>query len=142
MPCVTDADCNDNLFCDGVETCVAGLCAPGVPPLNCNDGTPAPTTSATRRPRPASTSSTTTTAPTASSATARRSATRETVAHDRVRGRRAASCNDAVPCTADACNEALKKCDHIPNNIACTDGIFCKRREVCDPVMGCVPACR
>jgi len=35
--CSVDSDCNDPAFCNGVETCVAGVCVPGVPP-NTDDG--------------------------------------------------------------------------------------------------------
>lgn len=31
--CANDADCNNLLYCDGVETCVNGTCANGAPPL-------------------------------------------------------------------------------------------------------------
>jgi len=34
--CVRDADCNDSNRCNGVERCLAGTCAPGLP-LTCND---------------------------------------------------------------------------------------------------------
>ena len=35
--CVADADCNDGNTCNGAETCVAGDCVAGSPPV-CNDG--------------------------------------------------------------------------------------------------------
>ena len=35
--CVQDADCDDGDVCNGLETCVAGVCQPG-PPLVCDDG--------------------------------------------------------------------------------------------------------
>jgi subtilisin-like proprotein convertase family protein len=35
--CTTDAECNDGNACNGVETCVASTCTPGVP-VDCNDG--------------------------------------------------------------------------------------------------------
>jgi subtilisin-like proprotein convertase family protein len=35
--CNTDADCQDGNLCNGVETCVLGVCAPGTP-VNCDDG--------------------------------------------------------------------------------------------------------
>jgi len=34
--CTTDADCDDGLYCNGAETCVAGVCQAGTPP--CDDG--------------------------------------------------------------------------------------------------------
>jgi hypothetical protein len=47
------------------------------------------------------------------------------------------NCADAVPCTADLCNETTDQCDHTPNNGACTDGQFCNGTETCDPSTGC-----
>ncbi|MDX1776637.1 MAG: hypothetical protein R3297_08640, partial [Desulfobulbales bacterium] len=35
--CLEDADCDDLLFCTGVETCVDGVCVAGTP-VDCNDG--------------------------------------------------------------------------------------------------------
>jgi hypothetical protein len=43
QPCSTDVDCDNGLFCDGVEICVGGSCGSGVspctPPDVCNDVT-------------------------------------------------------------------------------------------------------
>ncbi len=35
--CDSDDDCDDGVFCNGLEECVAGACAPGAPP-SCDDG--------------------------------------------------------------------------------------------------------
>ena len=35
--CIEDDDCDDNNVCNGLETCVAGLCQAGTP-LDCDDG--------------------------------------------------------------------------------------------------------
>jgi len=35
--CTSDMQCSDGVFCNGPETCVAGACAPGTPPV-CDDG--------------------------------------------------------------------------------------------------------
>ena len=35
--CTDDGDCDDGLYCNGVETCVDGACQPGTP-INCDDG--------------------------------------------------------------------------------------------------------
>ena len=32
--CVNDADCDDGAFCNGSETCAAGVCEPGDPPCD------------------------------------------------------------------------------------------------------------
>ncbi|MFO0648087.1 MAG: hypothetical protein U0326_17745 [Polyangiales bacterium] len=37
--CRTDADCNNRLFCDGVERCQSGTCAAGTP-MDCRDSDP------------------------------------------------------------------------------------------------------
>ncbi|MCO6435780.1 MAG: hypothetical protein J5J06_01680 [Phycisphaerae bacterium] len=47
-------------------------------------------------------------------------------------------CTDAIPCTADSCNESLDQCDHTPNDFACDDFQFCNGSEVCDPLQGCI----
>lgn len=44
-PCSAAGSCNDGLFCNGVETCAAGNCAPG--PAACNDGNPCTSDSCT-----------------------------------------------------------------------------------------------
>jgi hypothetical protein len=58
-PCVTNADCADTNFCTQNEQCVAGVCQ--VTPVNCDDGNPCTTDSATVG-RAASTTTSVTTA--------------------------------------------------------------------------------
>ena len=39
-PCTVDADCDDGIFCNGTETCVASVCQPGTDPcapLGCDE---------------------------------------------------------------------------------------------------------
>ena len=36
--CANNADCNNGLYCDGVETCVAGQCFAATRPVDCDDG--------------------------------------------------------------------------------------------------------
>ncbi|MGD2109260.1 MAG: DUF4114 domain-containing protein, partial [Phycisphaerae bacterium] len=36
VDCVTDAECDDESYCNGVEVCVDGACVPG-PPVDCDD---------------------------------------------------------------------------------------------------------
>jgi hypothetical protein len=49
----------------------------------------------------------------------------------------AVRCDDGVACTIDQCNEAMRRCDNLPENRLCDDGQFCNGREVCNPTMGC-----
>lgn len=39
LECRTDADCQDDVFCNGLEACVDGMCVPGMVPA-CDDGVP------------------------------------------------------------------------------------------------------
>lgn len=49
----------------------------------------------------------------------------------------APNCADAVACTSDSCNEATDSCDHIANNAACSNGLFCDGNETCNATLGC-----
>ncbi len=46
------------------------------------------------------------------------------------------SCWDGIPCTDDSCNEALGVCDHVANDVLCSDGLFCSGIEICDLALG------
>lgn len=50
----------------------------------------------------------------------------------------APNCADAVACTSDSCNEGTDSCDHIPNNAACSNGLFCDGNETCNATLGCL----
>jgi hypothetical protein len=47
------------------------------------------------------------------------------------------NCADAITCTVDSCNEGTDSCDHVPNNAACDDGLFCNGAETCNVSSGC-----
>ena len=49
-------------------------------------------------------------------------------------------CDDAVGCTIDGCDEALRTCVNAPNPAVCDDGITCNGIEVCDLVLDCQPS--
>ncbi len=48
------------------------------------------------------------------------------------------ACDDGVACTTDTCVEATGGCDHVPDDAACHNGIFCDGVEVCDAALGCL----
>jgi hypothetical protein len=54
-------------------------------------------------------------------------------------------CDDSVSCTQDSCNETTNQCDNVPDDDPCGDDVFCNGEEVCDPMAGCTdgddPAC-
>ena len=47
------------------------------------------------------------------------------------------TCDDGVACTVDSCNETGNRCDHTPNDPACSDANLCNGVETCDEVSGC-----
>ena len=46
-------------------------------------------------------------------------------------------CNDGVDCTFDTCNLALRRCQNVPDDSRCQNGIFCDGIETCDTSLGC-----
>jgi Putative metal-binding motif len=46
-------------------------------------------------------------------------------------------CNDGVECTFDTCNVALRRCQNVPDDSRCQNGVFCDGVEVCDASLGC-----
>lgn len=55
------------------------------------------------------------------------------------------ACDDEVSCTVDACNEDQGACDHVADDSACDNGLFCDGAERCDAALGCAggePPCR
>ena len=46
-------------------------------------------------------------------------------------------CDDAIPCTADRCDQDLQRCRHEPDDTICADKYYCNGDEVCDPKLGC-----
>lgn len=50
-----------------------------------------------------------------------------------------AQCNDDIACTYDSCDQAIGRCQNVPDDSLCQDGIYCDGMEVCVPVHGCEP---
>jgi hypothetical protein len=47
------------------------------------------------------------------------------------------NCNDNVDCTADSCDNQTEQCLHDANDGDCDDGQLCNGAETCDPLAGC-----
>jgi hypothetical protein len=45
--------------------------------------------------------------------------------------------DDGVSCTVDSCDEATDTIVHAPQDLLCTDGLFCNGVETCDALLGC-----
>ncbi|MGB0716135.1 MAG: M6 family metalloprotease domain-containing protein [Phycisphaerae bacterium] len=130
--CINDSECDDGLFCNGAETCVAGACIAGTAP-DCNDNVDCTTDTCNEN-----TDSCDNTVDNAACDDGLFCNGVETC--DAVNGCQAGTpidCNDDVDCTTDACNEDTDSCDNTVDNAACDDGLFCNGVETCDAVNGC-----
>lgn len=112
--CSTDPDCADGVFCNGVETCLGGICQPGGPPClpgatcdEVNDSCPAPCTTPAQ-------------------------------CADGLFCNGTEVCSGgfcgagAPPCVApNVCDEAGDRCVRCLVDADCNDGLFCNGSEVC-----------
>lgn len=130
-----DARCDDGRFCNGAEQCDVGLgCQPGTPP-SCDDGVAC-------------------TVDRCDATADRCENTPDDVRCDDglfcdgvercdaqlgCQSGTAMSCDDAVACTVDRCDERSRQCTHAADNTACDDGAFCNGQETCDVLHGCAP---
>ena len=125
--------CSDGLFCNGAETCDATLGCRAGTPVSCGDAV-------------ACTADSCNETTDACDHVANNSLCSDGLfcngaeTCDATLGCRAGtpvSCGDAVACTADSCNETTDACDHVANNSACSDGLFCNGSEICNATLGC-----
>ncbi len=133
--CLADVDCNNGVFCDGQETCntSTGNCLAGTAVI-CDDGVSCTTDSCNE-----SSDSCDNLPSNASCDNGLFCDGAETCsATAGCQAGTAPNCGDAVGCTGDSCNEATDSCDHVPDNGACGDGLFCNGVEICDASAGCL----
>ncbi len=119
-----DAMCNNNLFCDGNETCDAeGGCLAGPAPCTelCNETIDACVTCLLDAH--------------CTDGLFCNGAERCT-AGDCVPGDMP-NCDDGLACSDDWCNEQLDECQHQLMHASCDDGLYCNGVELCSPE-GCV----
>ena len=130
--CVVDADCDDALFCNGAETCAAGVCQAGTAP-DCSDGVGCTTDSCNEGTDSCNHAPNDSLcdnglfcdgAETCDAVTDCQPGTPP-------------NCSDGVGCTTDSCNEGTDSCNHTPNNALCDNGLFCDGAETCDAVTDC-----
>jgi len=127
-----DMTCDDLLPCNGVETCVDGVCMPGIAVL-CDDGVGC-------------------TVDACDEDTAECFFIPQNSACDDglycnggelcdatldCQAGTAIACNDGVDCTDDTCDEDADACAYAPNDGACDNMMFCDGAETCDPIAGC-----
>ena len=129
--CQSNAACSDGVFCNGAETCVGGVCAPGAPP-SCDDGISCTADACDEAVKSCS--------HTPNDAVCNNGIVCDGVeVCDALLGcvsTGAPSCSDSVACTDDFCDLASDSCKHVPNDTTCSDGLYCNGSESCDPVTG------
>lgn len=123
--CTTNADCDDQDACNGLETCDQGHCSPGVPP-NCDDGNACtidchPSIGCVQLPK--------------ADGTACDDGDECTRSDQCLSGICTAgpprTCNDGNDCTTDSCDPA-KGCVHDAlTGLACADGNACTQGDAC-----------
>lgn len=131
--CSQNSDCDDGLFCNGVESCVGGVCRGGQPPA-CDDGIPCTlnecdeaTHSCFFKPKNALCDN-------------GRFCDGYEIC-DRLLGclpGTPPNCDDGVACTVDTCSDAKGVCIHTPDDSFCNDHLFCNGVEYCNRDRGCL----
>jgi hypothetical protein len=137
VPVVNGVPCSDGDACDGLETCLGGICAPGTP-LDCNDGNACTVdgcsalAGCTQQPTPGCCASDADCADVSACTVNERCVANACASDPR-------PCDDGNPCTADACNPA-SGCvfTPVPNGQSCSDLDFCNGMETCQSGT-CVP---
>jgi subtilisin family serine protease len=118
--CSSDAQCNDNLYCNGTETCVQGSCQPGTAP-SCNDNVSCTVDSCNEANDNCS------------------YAANDAACSDGLFCTGGEVCNVTTgcqpgsdPCQGQSCNEANDTCGNsCSSNAQCDDGQFCNGQETC-----------
>ncbi len=137
--CVTHTDCDNLVYCDGVETCAAGKCVAGTPIVCPGDGktcTAEVCDNATKSCKTVlqdgqcSDSLFCTGTEKCDPSAAGADPTTGCVAGTPV------ACSDGISCTVDTCSNSLAKCVFTPNNTLCNNTIYCDGVEICEPSSG------
>ena len=135
--CVVDADCGNGSFCDGAETCNAGSCQAGTPPV-CDDGLFCNGTGTCNEGTDSCDPGTPPSCDNGLYCDGTESCNEGTDSCD---AGTPVDCDDGVGCTDDSCNEGSDSCDNVPNDELCADdNEFCTGAEFCDPSLDCQSA--
>lgn len=128
-------DCDDGLYCNGVETCLSGVCQAGTPidcsdlSNQCNEGVCDEThRQCLAQPK--------------LDGTACDDSLFCTVNDVCMSGLCAGvtrDCSDGVACTIDSCDEVYNVCVKTPDNSYCNDSLWCDGTETCNATLGCQP---
>jgi hypothetical protein len=145
--CRTNRDCDDGVFCNGTEQCVASACQPGIP-VACDDGVACTRDSCDEGTGTCVSAPDNTRCVAPAVCDIRRGCTstacmtdaqcddgnvcngRETCAAGACVSSGPLRCDDGIACTQDQCDPRLG-CTATPDNRRCDDGVFCNGSEIC-----------
>ena len=127
-PCLVDLDCNDGIFCNGIESCEDGVCLDGIEPCgtapggnmnadcpSCDEATDA----------------------CVSPCFSNDDCDDDSFCNGQEKCENCLCLAGVPPCEADlTCNEETATCDACQTDTHCDDGLFCNGQEVCDVVSG------
>ena len=154
--CEKDEDCNDSLYCNGVETCVNLKCVRGSAP-DCNDNLPCTVDSCDEAAKACSHVGVDSVCSNGNPCDGNEKCVPGAGCVPGV----PLNCNDGVPCTMDSCDTTkgcvnspvdnlcndnisctvdrctLQGCQHTPDNTFCNDHVPCTA-DACDVQKGCV----
>ena len=131
--CSSNPECDDGLYCNGVETCdVGGTCVPGTAVV-CNDGVGCTVDDCNE-------------GLDACEFLPDHAVCENGVFCDGVetcdslldcQAGVAETCDDGVGCTVDSCNGGTDVCDNVPDDGLCDNAVFCDGAETCDVALDC-----
>jgi hypothetical protein len=153
--CLANLDCEDGIFCNGVEACVSGRCVAAAP-INCDDGLGCTVDVCNEAARTCANNPDNALCAAPARCDLMRGCVTEGCTSDAQCDDRnacngqevcrgglcapglAVQCNDGQDCTRDVCDPA-RGCVFTPDNAACDNGRFCDGAEACVLGAGCVP---
>jgi hypothetical protein len=135
--CTTDADCDDGLFCSGIERCVGGFCRKAAAVKCLEDDGVACTDSVCDEETDSCGN-----APNDRSCSDGIDCNGNETCHPTLGCQPSTEpivcAPDGIDCTNEVCSEALKGCEPIPDHSFCDDGLFCTGNDECNVDVGCV----
>jgi hypothetical protein len=131
--CDADADCDDGFHCNGAEPCVEGFCIAG-PPVSCGEGVDCTVDACNE-----ASDSCNHVASDARCDDGLWCTGEETCdALLDCQSAEVPSCDDAVGCTTDRCDEDLNRCVSTVDHGRCDDGLACNGTETCSAASDCL----
>lgn len=135
IPCLDATECDDTIFCNGMEVCDNGFCMPGTPP-DCGDAIDCTNDVCDEASEMCVNVAEDVLCDDGSFCNGAETCNPLAGCEPGV----APDCDDGFDCTMDSCDDVAATCVNAPNNADCQDMSVCNGAEVCTPGVGCEPA--